>query len=182
MPVYISMLRGINVGPHNKIKMDRLRESFEALGFEQVKTYVQSGNVVFKTAKRSTSDLSKKIEERVLKDFGYSVPVISKTAEEMGKTIQNNPFLTMKGIDASKLHVTFLSQVPGQPALKKLDALVAGSDEFHYWGNEIYLYCPNGYGRTKLSNNALERVLGVRATTRNWRTVNNLYQISLDYN
>ncbi len=180
MPVYIAMLRGINLAGHKRMKMDQLRESLQALGFEQVRTYVQSGNVIFKTAKHSPLDLSKRIEERILRDFGYSVSVISKTAEEMGKTIQSNPFLKEKGTDSSKLHVTFLSEAPAQSALKKLDELTAGPDQFRYSGKEIYLYCPNGYGRTKLSNNALERALSVRATTRNWKTVNSLYQISLD--
>jgi uncharacterized protein (DUF1697 family) len=179
MPTYIAMIRGINVSGHKKIKMDQLRESFEALGFSQVRTYIQSGNVIFQTARTSPTDLSKRIEERIGADFGFSVAVILRTSGEMGKTIQDNPFLTKPGIDSSKLHVTFLSQLPVPTTLKKLDTWRAEPDEFRYFGKEIYLHCPNGYGRTKLSNNAFERVLSVSATTRNWNTVNKLYEISL---
>jgi uncharacterized protein (DUF1697 family) len=180
MPTYGSMLRGINVGGQKSMKMDQLRELFAALGFEQVRTYVQSGNVVFKARKSSPADLSRKIEERILSEFGFSVSVISKTAEEIGRTIQNNPFLKEKAIDPEKLHVTFLSQVPAKTALQKLDALSTAPDRFHSRGAEIYLFCPNGYGRTRLSNNVFEKLLALRATTRNWKTVNQLYRIATE--
>ncbi len=180
MPVYISMLRGINVSGHKQIKMSQLQELFKALGFEQVKTYIQSGNVVFDARTNSAQNVSKKIEEKILSDFGFSVPVISKTPAEMGRTLQNNPFLKKRGIDTSKLHVTFLSQAPAETGLRKLEALNARPDEWHYSGREIYLYCPEGYGRTRLSNNALEKLLMVTATTRNWRTVNQLYQMAVE--
>jgi uncharacterized protein (DUF1697 family) len=118
--VYISMLRGINVGGHKRVKMDQLRQLFEALGFEQVKTYIQSGNVVFKAGKTSTSALSKRIEESILSDFGFPVSVISRTSDEMRDTIENNPFLKQRGIDPERLHVMFLSESPAPAALKKL--------------------------------------------------------------
>src|SRR5580693_4167387 len=98
MPIYISMLRGINVGGHKRIRMDQLRASFEALGFEQVKTYIQSGNVVFKAGKLSPAALSRRIEERFLSDFVFSAAVISRTANEIATTIKNNPFLNQSGI------------------------------------------------------------------------------------
>ena len=180
MPVYVSMLRGINVSGHKQIKMSRLQELFEALGFGQVKTYIQSGNVVFRARQNSPQDVSRKIEEKILSDFGFSVPVISKTPAELGKTLQDNPFLKKRGVDLSKLHVTFLSQAPAETGLKKLEALKAGPDQWQCRVREIYLYCPDGYGRTKLSNNALEKVLMVTATTRNWRTVNQLYQMAVE--
>src|SRR5260370_28332461 len=125
MPTYISMLRGINVGGHKKIKMDQLRKSFEALGFEQVKTYIQSGNVVFRGGKVSTQVLSRKIEAKTLGDFGFSVSVISRTQDEMERTIQNNPFLKGGGIDQTKLHVTFLSEAPAPHALRYMQLLIA---------------------------------------------------------
>jgi uncharacterized protein (DUF1697 family) len=175
------MLRGINVGGQKKIQMDRLRESFEALGFEQVKTYVQSGNVIFKAKSGSPLRLSKKVEGQILKDFGFSISVILRTSHEMGQTIRNNPFVKEKGIDLSKLHVTFLASCPNKATVQKLEALAAEPDQFCYSGKEVYLYCPNGYGRTKLSNNALERVLSVCATTRNWRTANKLFALSLEH-
>jgi len=178
MPVYIAMLRGVNVAGHNLVKMQALRESLEGLGFEQVQTYLQSGNAVFKSPKRSAVEVSTTIQEMIRRDFGFSAPVISKTAEEMDKVIQNNPFLSEKGIDVSRLHVTFLNAPPAPAALKKVEALKASPDRYHHAGREIYLYCPGGYGNTKLSNNVFERLLGVCPTTRNWNTVNNLHQMA----
>jgi uncharacterized protein (DUF1697 family) len=177
---YVALLRGINVGGRKIIKMDQLRASFEAMGLEDVKTYVQSGNAIFKATKKSEETLSREIQERILLDFGFSVSVIVVSPEEVNRTITGNPFLRKKGIDASKLHVTFLSQAPERSALKALEALPAKPDEFRHSGKAIYLYCPNGYGKTKLSNNTLERVLSVRATTRNWQTVNKLYEMSVE--
>ena len=176
---YVSLLRGINVSGHKIIKMEPLRKSFEALGLGDVQTYVQSGNVVFKARKQSSEILSNKIREKIARDFGFSVPVIIRSSEEVRRAIENNPFLKQRGIDSSRLHVTFLSKAPEKDSLKALEALTARPDQFRYSGREVYLYCPDGYGRTKLSNNALEKVLGVTATTRNWNTVNKLYEMSL---
>jgi uncharacterized protein (DUF1697 family) len=161
--------------------MDQLKTSLAALGFKQVQTYIQSGNVIFTAVLRSSSEVSNRIEKKIVADFGLAITVVSRTADEVGKTIRSNPFLKEKRIDLSKLHVTFLSQAPVPSSLKKLDPLALAGDEFRYSGREIYLYCPTGYGRTKLSNNALEKALSVRATTRNWKTVNQLYQIVLGY-
>ena len=179
MAVYVALLRGINVGGHKRIPMGRLRKSLEALGFEQVKTYIQSGNVVFKTAKLSPAGLSKRIEESILRDFGHSVSVISRTLEEMGKTIETNPFLKKRGIDPAKLHVMFLPESPVPSALKQFEGLTAAPDQSRCLGKEIYLYLPNGVGES-LANNPLERRLLKRGTIRNWRTVSNLYQMCLD--
>lgn len=177
MPIYISLVRGINVGAHKRIKMEPLRASFEALGFELVKTYIQSGNVVFKTTKASLSGLSKRIEERILKDFGFSVSVISRTADEMAQTIANNPFLKDRGIDQEKLHVAFLSEALTPTAAKKLAELTTAPDQSHCLGKEIYLYLPNGVAESSLMKSPLDRVLSVVTTTRNWRTVNTLHQM-----
>jgi uncharacterized protein (DUF1697 family) len=180
MPIYISMLRGINVGGHKRIKMDQLRASFEALGFESVKTYIQSGNVVFKAAKSSPSQLSKRIEERILKDFGFPVSVISRTADEMNKTIASNPFLKEDGIDPEKLHVMFLSEAPSPVALKKLADLTAAPDQSRWLDREIYFYLPNGISQSVLMKSPVDRILAVVTTTRNWRTVNSLHQMCQD--
>jgi uncharacterized protein (DUF1697 family) len=180
MAIYISLLRGINVGGHKQIKMDKLRASFEALGFESVMTYIQSGNVVFKTGKRSSAGLSKRIEERILSDFGFSVPVTCRTAVELGRTIANNPYLKEPGIDPEKLHVTFLSAAPAAAALKKLADLTVAPDRFHCFGKEIYFHLPNGVSGSVLMKSPVDRVLAVVPTTRNWKTVNQLYALSLD--
>jgi uncharacterized protein (DUF1697 family) len=177
---YIALLRGINVGGHKIIKMDQLRKAFEGLEFANVATYVQSGNVVFKSPKKTSADLSRKIEEMLLRQFSMSVPVIVRTAEEVGEVLRNNPFLKERGIDVTRLHVTFLSLTPQKTAMKGLDAIAAGPDRFYCRGQEIYLHCPNGFGGTKLSINAFEKVLAVGATTRNWNTVNKLHEMARD--
>jgi uncharacterized protein (DUF1697 family) len=180
MPIYISMLRGINVGGHKRIKMDRLRESFEALGFEQVQTYIQSGNVVFRAGKSSTSGLSTKIEGRILSDFGFPVSVISRTDDEFGKAIADNPFLKQRGIDLEKLHVMFLSEAPAPAAVKKLAELTAAPDQFRSLDRQIYFHLPNGMSNSVLMKSPIDRLLSVVTTTRNWRTVNALHQICQD--
>jgi len=180
MPIYISMLRGINVGGHKRIKMDQLRASFEALGFDQVKTYIQSGNVVFKTTKLSPAALSKRIEERILCDFGFPVSVISRSNDEMARTIERNPFLSERGIDQEKLHVMFLSETPAPAALKKLADLTAAPDECRSSDREIYFYLPNGVSQSVLMKSPVDRILAIVTTTRNWRTVNSLHQMCQD--
>jgi uncharacterized protein (DUF1697 family) len=180
MPTFISMLRGVNLVSHNRMKMEALRTSLGALGFEQVQTYIQSGNVVFRSQESSAAKLCEKIEKQIFSDFGFTVPVILLTAKEMGVVIKNNPFLTQTGIDSSRLHITFLSQTPAASAVQTLAKLPAGADHFHHSRKAVYLYCPGGYGETKLSNNAFEKLLSVRATTRNWKTVNNLYQMATE--
>jgi uncharacterized protein (DUF1697 family) len=177
MPVYISMLRGINVGGHKRIKMDELRRSFEALGFEQVKTYIQSGNVVFTTRKTSTAGLSKRIEETILSDFGFPVSVVSRSADELAKMIAKNPFLRENGIDPEKLHVMFLSEAVAAAAIKTLTDLTAAPDQCRCSGREIHFYLPNGVSESVLMKKPVDRLLAVVTTTRNWRTVNALQQM-----
>ena len=177
MAIYVSMLRGINVGANKRIKMDALRESFEALGFEQVKTFIQSGNVVYKGAKASTPALSSKIEKRLLDDFRFAVPVVTRTAEEIAGAIKNNSFAAAKGIDQAKLHVMFLSAAPTPDASSKFAALVAEPEQCCCLEKEIYLYLPNGVAESKLMKSPLDRILSVVTTTRNWRTVNSLHQM-----
>jgi uncharacterized protein (DUF1697 family) len=176
----MSLLRGVNVGGHKRIKMDQLRTSLEALGFEQVKTYIQSGNVVFKTAKLPTPTLSRRIEERLLTDFGFPVSVISRTADEMARTIQDNPFLKDRAVDPENLHLIFLADAPSASALQKLKILTVAPDRSRCIGKDLYLYLPNGFSQSSLMKNPLDRVLSVVTTNRNWKTVNTLHQMCLD--
>jgi uncharacterized protein (DUF1697 family) len=180
MPLYISMLRGINVGGHKRIKMDKLRASFEALGFERVKTYIQSGNVVFKGGKLSTLKLSERIEERILGDFGFPVSVVSRSSDEMATTIERNPFLNQRGIDHEKLHVMFLSDAPASAALKTLADLTEAPNQCRSSDREIYFYLPNGVSHSVLMKSPVDRILAVVTTTRNWRTVKSLHQMCQD--
>jgi uncharacterized protein (DUF1697 family) len=195
MPIYISMLRGINVGGHKRVKMDELRKSFEGLGFEQVQTYIQSGNVVFKAGKLSTPKLSKRIEEAILRDFGFPVSVISRSSDELAAVIEGNPFLKERSLDKEKidkekldkekidlerLHVMFLSEAPALAALKKLGELTAAPDQLRSIDREIYFYLPNGVSGSVLMKSPVDRILAVVTTTRNWRTVNSLHQMCRD--
>jgi len=180
MPIYVALLRGINVGGNKMIKMDKLRSSLETMGLEQVKTYIQSGNVAFKTSKISPSALSKKIEAKILSDFGFSASVVSRSADEIKNTIANNPLLNQPGIDPEKLHIAFLSEAPAPLALKKLAELTQKPDQSLCLGKEVYLYFPNGVSGSSLWKHPLDGVLSVVATTRNWKTVNTLHQMCLD--
>jgi uncharacterized protein (DUF1697 family) len=177
METYVALLRGVNVG-QNTLKMQRLRHLCSELGFKNVTTYVQSGNVIFE-AGGPPSSWSSSIDQKLAGETRSSVTVLLRTPGELKKIIARNPFLKEKGIDQSRLHVTFLASAAGKDALKKLSAVNAGADQFRISDKEVYLYCPNGYGRTKLSNNALEKALSVKATTRNWNTVNKLYEIAM---
>jgi len=181
MPTYVTLLRGINLAGHKRMKMERVRAMFAALGHEQVKTYLQSGNVVFRSPEKSAAKLSEKIEKQIVSEFRFEVPVLTLSAKELSDVAANNPFLRERGIDTTKLHVTLLSAESAPAAVKKLETIGAGADQFRLYGRQIYLYCPNGYGRTKLSNNVLEKALSVRATTRNWQTVTALRQMCEEY-
>jgi uncharacterized protein (DUF1697 family) len=178
MPVYIAMLRGINVSGQKLIKMEQLRASFEALGFGDVKTYVQSGNVVFKVGKISEAGLVKKIAQKILDDFGREISVLVRTPEELGEVLKRNPLLKQPGTDEARMYVTFLSAPAPKGAEENLKPLAARSDCFAVLAREIYFFCPEGYGNTKFSNNAVEKKLSLRATTRNWRTVNALLEMA----
>ena len=172
------MLRGINVSGHKVIRMEDLRQSCAALGFQNLQTYVQSGNIVFLAPAQPPAALSQRISQTILKDFGFHVPVVVRTSKEMGEVIQGNPFLQEKGIDISRLHVTFLSDPAPASARKNLQALSANPDRFHLARRHIYLHCPDGYGRSKLSNTAIEKALSLGATTRNWKTVTTLFAMA----
>jgi len=180
MPTYISMLRGINVGGHNKVPMDQLRAMFEQLGFKQVRTYIQSGNVVFQGQKAVPSDLSTQIEKEIVAEFGFPASVITRTPDELGKAIAANPFPKESKAEPAKVHIAFLSLLPQAEAVKKLEALATKSERLHCCDKEIYLYYRDGMGRAKLTGNVLERVLSVPATARNWNTVNQLYRMAVE--
>ena len=167
------MLRGINVSGQKKILMADLKKLYEGLGFKDVVTYIQSGNVLFKTSGKSTDvQLGKKIHEALKKQYSFEVPIIIRTLEEMHTVQKDNPFLKKKGVNMERLYVTFLSEEAPPDLIEKIMTFEHPTDEFVIIGKEVYLYCPGGYGETKLSNNFFESKLKVVATTRNWNTVN----------
>ena len=178
MPIYIALLRGINIGPHKRMKMEKLRASCEALGFGQVQTLIQSGNVVFQTAKLSPEALSRKIEQQVVCDFGFSAAVITRTKDELRKIMDKNPLVAEHGIETAKLHVVFLPKSPEPAAIRKLESLTLAPDKVHHAGKETYFYFPKGVSGSSLWKHPLDRVMGVAGTMRNWNTVTKLYQMA----
>ncbi len=179
MATYISILRGINVSGHKLIKMDVLKKMYENMGLEKIKTYVQSGNVIFSGRKTDTKKLANQISQQILNDFGFEVPVIVLTTEQLQTIIEQNPFLLDKEKEVNHLHVTFLSEPPKNIDLQEIEAKRQEKESVHFSSNCVYLYCPNGYGNTKLSNSFLENKLKITATTRNWKTTNELLKLAL---
>ncbi len=171
MTTYIALLRGINVSGHNPIKMETLKTLFESLGFSQVRTYIQSGNVVFESAEKDDSALKAAIEAQIKQQFDFEVAVMLRTATEWHQIMSKNPFQSAADADGTKVHIVFFSQAPDAALVEQLSALPFDNDEFTVIDREMYLHCPNGYGRTKLSNPFIERKLKVTSTTRNWRSV-----------
>jgi uncharacterized protein (DUF1697 family) len=179
METCISILRGINVSGQKKILMADLKEIYTKLGFKDPKTYIQSGNIVFKSDKKlSETEVAQKIEKAIEEKYNFHVPVIIRTLPEIKKIIAANPFLQEKDIDLKKLHVTFLSEIPTKENLRNVENIAFPPDEFIIQGKEIYLHIPESYGETKLSNSYFEKKLKVTATTRNWNTVNTLMKIA----
>lgn len=179
MPIYISFLRGINVGGHKRMKMEKLRASCEELGFDDIATYIQSGNVVFKAAKLSPDAITKKIEKQIESDFGFHADVVTRTADDLKTIICANPLLREAGVvDASKLHVFFLSSTPSAESANKLASLTLAPDRVRVSGKEIYFYFPNGVSGSSLWKHNLDHVTGVMGTMRNWNTVNKLQEMA----
>ena len=179
MHTYISMIRGINVSGQKMIKMTELKALYESLRLTNVATYIQSGNVVFQSGRNDPLAVGTSIEKAIEKSFGYSVTVVVRRPAEFRKVVIKCPFLGTTRMDESRLYVTFLKSRPPLSLVKTM-ALVTlkNADTYEHTGNEIYLHCPNGYGKTLYSNNFFEKHLRVAATTRNWKTVRTLLAMS----
>src|SRR5262249_24581709 len=150
MPVVISMLRGVNVGPHNRVKMDVLRALCTTLKFRGAQTYVQSGNLIFQTDQRDLVKISNCLEDAIEKKCKFRCDVISRTTAELKAVVAKNPFAKRRGIEPGKLLVTFLSADPGEEARSKIRALKPDPEELWIDGRELFIYFPNGAGRSKL--------------------------------
>jgi uncharacterized protein (DUF1697 family) len=168
MATLVSMLRGVNVGGHGRLKMSELGELYESLGFTDVRTYVQSGNVIFSYAGRDTEVVARKIEKGLRARLTLDVAVFVRTPSELSNLVERSPF---KNKEPNRVHVTFLSTKPDKVPTDKIEAIRAEGEAFFIHDREVYLFTPNGYGRSKLSNSFFEKTLNVRATTRNWNTV-----------
>ncbi|MFZ4059137.1 MAG: DUF1697 domain-containing protein [Ferruginibacter sp.] len=178
MATYISILRGINVSGKNLIKMEQLRILYEQLGYFNVNTYVQSGNVVFEHKKTSTDTIAHTLSQAIQQQFGYTIPVIVLTVKALQQIIENNPFTTDTKKDPAFFHITFLASKPKSYDVRELEAKKLPDEAIACTPEAIYLYCPNGYGKTKLTNNFIEGKLQVTATTRNWKTTNELLKMT----
>lgn len=177
MTIYIALLRGINVGGKNMIKMAELKKMFEGLGLHRVQTYIQSGNVLFESEENDIV-LRKRIEEEITAVFGLSIIVVLRTAEELKKIVADNPFSDeeISAVEALSdkecLYVAMLLEEPTSEGIKSLGTYQNGGDTFRIEGREVYLLFDHSIRNSKLANN-LHR-LGVPATVRNWKTVNKL--------
>lgn len=171
MTPYIALLRGINVSGQNPIAMGRLKESFSGLGFADVTTYLQSGNIVFNSAASNESKLAISIHDRIFQAFGFDVPVLVMSAGKIGEIANSNPLWLQTGGDEKLFHCTFLFQPVSPASFQSFDIPAVAGEQAVLKNNAVLLYCPHGYGKTKLNNNYFERKLGVKASTRNWRTV-----------
>lgn len=178
MAIIISMLRGVNLASHGRIKMDALRALYESLGLRDPQTYIQSGNVVFRTKERDLVRLGKRIEDAIESKFGFRPDVVLRTSSELRDAIRRNPFATRHGIDPSKLLVTFLAGDPDPEAREKVLRIKAEPEELRLDGRELYIYFPNGMARPKLSWAAIEKTLKTSGTGRNWNTVRKLLEIA----
>ena len=176
----IALLRGINVGGHRKVPMVELRQLMTDLGFEQVKTYIQSGNIIFKSPVENTAELALRIQNGILERFGFEVPVICLTAETLQQAVKNNPFAT-EATPLTQLHLSFLNKVPEKSLAEALQEIDLSPDQFHLQNTFIYLNIPGKYHKTKLSNALFEKKLKVSATTRNWKTVMKLSELLQAY-
>lgn len=177
MPVYIALLRGINVG-QKKVNMNDLKALLSAHGLSDIVTYIQSGNVLFNHRKMAAPKLEEKLSTLITDHYGFEVPVIVRTPDELVAALERNPFLKDKQIDTTRLHLTFLATAPGTEYLTKIQTYHYPPDQFHILDKNVYLHCPDGYGNTKLSNTFFEQKLKMAATTRNLKTVRELIRLA----
>ena len=170
---YVALLRGINVGGKNKLPMADLSAMFTAAGCDAVRTYIQSGNVLFEASTAVAEGVPGRIAGAIAERFGYRIPVVMRTGGELSAVLRGNPFLA-KGADPDLLHVAFLADAPAAGRVEKLDPGRSPPDEFLVREREIYLCCPNGMARTRITNAWLDTTLATISTVRNWRTVETL--------
>ncbi|WP_372640335.1 DUF1697 domain-containing protein [Ancylomarina sp.] len=176
---YIALLRGINVAGKRKVLMADLKDLFAKLGFTNCITYIQSGNVVFELDKEEDNiELAHKIEAAILEHFKLDVPVIIRKAYEWEQLISDNPFFKNKRISIDRQHLTLLDEEPKSDKVEDLKKKDFGMDQFEIIGQHVFLCCTNKYSETKMTNGLLEKKFNCKATTRNWKTVLKLLELS----
>jgi uncharacterized protein (DUF1697 family) len=175
---HVALLRGINVSGQKRVKMAELVALFASLGLRGVRTCVQSGNVLFEAPEAGAPTLAARIERAIEERFGFAVEVILRTAEDLEKVVAGSPFAGDPSAGDVRVYVTFLKTAPEKRLVSSLAMNEAEGERYAVRGREIYLFCPNGYGKTKLGNVAFEKKLGVVATTRNWKTTTTLLELT----
>ncbi len=180
MRTYIALLRGINVSGQKKIRMVDLRQLLTQMGFENVVTYIQSGNIVLKSREKDLRVLEKGIAEAIHNAYGFDVPVLVKSKEEIQSIIQSNPFNNVEDLEANRVYFVLLKEVPESDLVEALGKETFPNEKFSISDNCVYLSCAKGYGNSKCDNNFFERKLKVAATTRNFRTMNKLVEMAYD--
>lgn len=178
MPVLICFLRGINVGGHSKIKMDALRALFVSLKFEEPQTYVQSGNVIFKTAERNLEFVASRLKQAITKKFACSPEIMLRSLAELRAVVSNNPFAKRANIEPAKLHAFFLASRPAKNAVENLRQLAIQPEEIHLIGRELFIYFPNGVGKSRLPWARLDKALQTHGTGRNWNSVTKVLEMA----
>lgn len=178
MKTYIALLRGINVSGKNKIKMADLRSHLAELDYQDIQTYIQSGNIVFRFTETDPRLLQAHIHNKIAEKYGFDVPVLVTTADIIEHVLGHNPFQTETEENPKNMYITFLSEIPAEDRIALLSEVDYSPEERYVLeGTIIYFYCQNGYGRVKMNNNFFERKLKVRATTRNWKTTRKLWEM-----
>ena len=177
LSTHVALLRGINVGGKNKLPMKDLVAIFVAAGCADAQTYIQSGNVVCKAPTKVTKDLPTAIAAAIFKRWGYRIPIVMRTADELDDVCRNNPFVNA-GREPDTLHVAFLTDVPEPARVSALDPKRSPPDELFVRGRDIYLLLPNGVALSKLTNAYFDAALRTTSTLRNWRTVLQLLEMA----
>ena len=177
MTKHLALLRGINVSGHNMIKMEALKAALEAIGFTNVVTYIQSGNVFVETEEESSFGVGFKIKQEIFKTFGHEVPVIVIGKNDLELCFKNNPFLKQKDSDTKKLYVAFISKELSSSAINELKISQFKPDEAVIDGNRIFIKYDIGAGKTRLDQKYIEKKLNVTATMRNYNTVSKLLEM-----
>lgn len=175
---YISFLRAINVGGHGIIKMDELKKEFISMGFEQVQTFIQSGNVFFSSVEKDKNQMIKKIESVLSQALNYDVKAFIKTPWEMEQLVAQNPFGDIPKDNNTKLYLSFLSETPGIENIKQFESLGSENEQFRIINNHLYTLCRKDAGKLQFSNMFIEKKLHCKATGRDWNTIKKITELS----
>jgi len=180
MQTLVAFLRGINMTGHNSLKMNDLSKLFIDLGFRDIATYIQSGNVIFSPGEKlPEGEISDLLKKAILERFGYKVPVMVRTIWEIQRLLTANHFSFEESFDKTKMAVIFLNDFPSEEKIKDLEVFDTSPERYEISGREIFIYCPNGFGRSRLYSNFFDKKLGVTGTGRNWKTINSILELAV---